>query len=258
MSWEERQKKAQQEAEDEDEDEVNTELMSNVTKTEKVKQAEMKTPDKTSKAGKTLGTPPSKSEVKQAADKEVAEDTEPIAMPPPDLSATSKEEPSPSPLDPSKPAKALQDTPPSSKQPTDGQQSQASAEGENASKSASASNTGATAQGEAGADKEGDAEEERARQTRQEAKQGGPLEAVLQMPPPEEVARQHPSMSPPPYVHHFNSYSMVKGLQGGGYALDQSITVMKGIRGLLAGNLDVAQASLVSKSDVENVRIPTT
>lgn len=62
-------------------------------------------------------------------------------------------------------------------------------------------------------------------------------------------------MIPPPYVHHFDSYSMVKQLQGGGYTDDQSIEVMKGIRSLLAQNLDVAQQSLVSKSDVENVSI---
>lgn len=82
---------------------------------------------------------------------------------------------------------------------------------------------------------------------------GGPLEAVLHLEPPQKVARQHPAMSPPPYVHHFDSYSLVKQLQDGGYSPDQAIEAMKGIRALLAQNLDVAQESLVSKSDVENV-----
>ncbi|PHH72581.1 hypothetical protein CDD82_5908 [Ophiocordyceps australis] len=59
-------------------------------------------------------------------------------------------------------------------------------------------------------------------------------------------------MAPPPYVHHFDSYSLVKQLHGGGYSEAQATTAMKGIRALLAQNLDVAQQSLVSKSDVEN------
>lgn len=46
---------------------------------------------------------------------------------------------------------------------------------------------------------------------------------------------------------------MVKELEQGGYTKDQAVSSMKAIRTLLAGNLDVAQKSLVSKSDVENV-----
>ena len=65
-----------------------------------------------------------------------------------------------------------------------------------------------------------------------------------------------PHLQPPPYVHHFDSYSLVKQLQEGGYSQGQAIEAMKGIRALLAQNLDVAQESLVSKSDVENVREP--
>jgi hypothetical protein len=91
------------------------------------------------------------------------------------------------------------------------------------------------------------------RQAKEEAKQSGPLEAILHMPPPAEVRKQHPSMSPPPYMHHFDTYSLVKQLQSGGFSEAHSVTAMKGIRSLLAQNLDVAQASLVSKSDVENV-----
>ncbi|KYK60149.1 hypothetical protein DCS_01284 [Drechmeria coniospora] len=86
----------------------------------------------------------------------------------------------------------------------------------------------------------------------EDMKQGGPVDTVLLMPGPAETARQHPHLSPPPYVHHFDSYSLVKQLQDGGYTQAQATTAMKAIRALLAQNLDVAQQSLVSKSDVEN------
>ncbi|KAI9166669.1 hypothetical protein HJFPF1_02783 [Paramyrothecium foliicola] len=113
------------------------------------------------------------------------------------------------------------------------------------------SNEASSASPDAGPDP-AEAEENRARQVREQAKQSGPLEAILHAQPPEDVARQHPAMSPPPYVHHFDTYSLVKQVQEGGFTQAQSITAMKGIRTLLAQNLEVAQASLVSKSDVEN------
>ncbi|KAM0436776.1 hypothetical protein ACHAPT_002487 [Fusarium lateritium] len=94
-------------------------------------------------------------------------------------------------------------------------------------------------------------QEERARLAREEAKQSGPLEAVLHMQPPESM-KPGPCMCPPPYVHHFDSYSLVKQLQDGGYSQEQATTAMKAIRALLAQNLDIAQSTLVSKSDVEN------
>ena len=73
------------------------------------------------------------------------------------------------------------------------------------------------------------------------------------MAPPDEADHRTPHhLTPPPYVHHFDSYSLVKQLCSGGYTLDQAITTMKAVRGLLSANLDVAQDSLVSKSDVEN------
>ena len=101
--------------------------------------------------------------------------------------------------------------------------------------------------------------EEQARMAREEAKQSGPLEAVLHMQPPETktkttTTRPGPAMCPPPYVHHFDSYSLVKHLQEGGYSQEQATTSMKAIRTLLAENLEIAQSTLVSKSDVENVR----
>ncbi|RGP78126.1 moz represents a chromatin-associated acetyltransferase [Fusarium longipes] len=97
--------------------------------------------------------------------------------------------------------------------------------------------------------------EEQARMAREEAKQSGPLEAVLHMEPPEtktKTTRPGPAMCPPPYVHHFDSYSLVKHLQEGGYSQEQATTSMKAIRTLLAENLEIAQSTLVSKSDVEN------
>ncbi|CAK7269446.1 hypothetical protein SEPCBS119000_003572 [Sporothrix epigloea] len=61
-----------------------------------------------------------------------------------------------------------------------------------------------------------------------------------------------PHLAPPPYVHHFDSYSLVKQLEEGGYQKEQAVTAMKAVRSLLAQHLDMAQSSLVSKSDVEN------
>ncbi|KAK4455902.1 hypothetical protein QBC34DRAFT_444669 [Podospora aff. communis PSN243] len=102
----------------------------------------------------------------------------------------------------------------------------------------------------------------------------GPMDTILHMGPPPSSGtpsvsyasdstkdpqnglalpgRFGPHLHPPPYVHHFDTYSLVKQLSSGGYTLNQSITAMKAVRGLLAANLDVAQSSLVSKSDVEN------
>lgn len=96
------------------------------------------------------------------------------------------------------------------------------------------------------------------RQNREEAKSGGPLESVMHMEPPEGVegggfAVRPPTMTAPPYVHHFDSYSMVKQLEDGGYTRQQATTSMKAIRKLLADNLEVAEQSLVSKNDIENV-----
>lgn len=84
-----------------------------------------------------------------------------------------------------------------------------------------------------------------------------PLETVLQMPPPEsdeeKNASKPPHLQTPPYVHHFDTYTLVQQVEKGGFTTEQSITAMKAVRGLLALNLDVAKASLVSKYDVENV-----
>lgn len=99
----------------------------------------------------------------------------------------------------------------------------------------------------AAADQEGDSGPKKKRAT-------GPMDAVLHMEPPENAKPEDkpPHLTPPPYVHHFDSYSLVKQLEEGGYTQDQAITAMKAVRTLLAHNLDVAQGGLISKSDVEN------
>lgn len=61
-----------------------------------------------------------------------------------------------------------------------------------------------------------------------------------------------PHLSPAPYVHHFDTYSLVLDLSKGGYTNDQSITIMKAVRSILQNNLDLARQSLTSKSDFEN------
>lgn len=85
----------------------------------------------------------------------------------------------------------------------------------------------------------------------------GPIETVLRMPAPEsqetENANKPPHLQTPPYVHHFDTYTLVQQVEAGGFTMEQSITAMKAVRGLLALNLDVAKEGLVSKSDVENV-----
>jgi hypothetical protein len=53
-------------------------------------------------------------------------------------------------------------------------------------------------------------------------------------------------------VHHFDTYTLVKSLGHGGFTEEQSVQIMKAIRGLLADNLDVARRALYSKSDFEN------
>lgn len=92
-----------------------------------------------------------------------------------------------------------------------------------------------------------------------EKQTSGPMETVLEMPMPESAEEQNaakpPHLQTPPYVHHFDTYTLVQQVQEGGFTAEQAITGMKAVRGLLALNLDVAKAGLVSKSDVENVSL---
>ncbi|TVY28624.1 Uncharacterized protein LHYA1_G002353 [Lachnellula hyalina] len=89
-----------------------------------------------------------------------------------------------------------------------------------------------------------------------EDKTAPPLETVLHMPPPETAEQRNaakpPHLQTPPYVHHFDTYTLVQRVESGGFTNNQSITAMKAVRGLLTTNLDVAKEGLVSKSDVEN------
>lgn len=62
-----------------------------------------------------------------------------------------------------------------------------------------------------------------------------------------------PHIEPPPYVHHFDTYGLVKRLtDDGGWDQKQAITVMKAVRLMLADNTDLAKEALVSKSNLEN------
>lgn len=81
-----------------------------------------------------------------------------------------------------------------------------------------------------------------------------PLETVLQMAAEKPEEHKAPHLQAPPYVHHFDTFTLVRDLEKGGFSEEQSVTVMKAVRGLLAINLDVAKEGLVSKSNVENVR----
>ncbi|KAL5420302.1 hypothetical protein PMIN03_000128 [Paraphaeosphaeria minitans] len=80
-----------------------------------------------------------------------------------------------------------------------------------------------------------------------------PLDTVLHMPSPqEEEERKPPHLKTPPYVHHFDTYSLVKDLTNSGFSEDQSVSIMKAVRGILTDNMELAREGLVSKSNVEN------
>jgi hypothetical protein len=80
-----------------------------------------------------------------------------------------------------------------------------------------------------------------------------PLDTVLQMPSPtEDETQKPPHLKTPPYVHHFDTYGLVKDLAKSGFSEEQSVTIMKALRGILTDNMSLARAGLVSKSDVEN------
>lgn len=64
--------------------------------------------------------------------------------------------------------------------------------------------------------------------------------------------RHPPHIDTPRYVHHFDTYSLVRRLNAGDWTKPQAITIMKSMRLLLGDNLDKASQALVSKSDVEN------
>ncbi|KAL8922568.1 MAG: hypothetical protein Q9208_005071 [Pyrenodesmia sp. 3 TL-2023] len=82
-----------------------------------------------------------------------------------------------------------------------------------------------------------------------------PLSTVLSREEPTTTTPEEhkpPHLQAPRYIHHFDTYTLVKDLQKGEFTEDQSVTLMKAVRMLLAQNLDVAREGLVSKSDIEN------
>ncbi|KAL8966801.1 MAG: hypothetical protein Q9197_005787, partial [Variospora fuerteventurae] len=81
-----------------------------------------------------------------------------------------------------------------------------------------------------------------------------PLATVLNREEPTQSTPEHkpPHLQAPRYIHHFDTFTLVRDLQTGGFTEDQAVTLMKAVRGLLAQNLDVARDGLVSKSDIEN------
>jgi hypothetical protein len=80
-----------------------------------------------------------------------------------------------------------------------------------------------------------------------------PLESVLHMPSPaDEDLHKAPHLKTPPYVHHFDTYGLVRKLSQSSYTSSQSITIMKAVRQTLLTNMALAREGLVSKSNVEN------
>lgn len=79
------------------------------------------------------------------------------------------------------------------------------------------------------------------------------LDSVLQIPTvQQEEETKPPHLKTPPYVHHFDTYGLVRRLSQSQYTPEQSITIMKAVRHTLLTNMALARAGLVSKSNVEN------
>jgi hypothetical protein len=80
-----------------------------------------------------------------------------------------------------------------------------------------------------------------------------PLDSVLHIPSQQqEEETKPPHLKTPPYVHHFDTYGLVRELSKSSYTSEQSITIMKAVRQILLDNMALARAGLVSKSNVEN------
>lgn len=78
-------------------------------------------------------------------------------------------------------------------------------------------------------------------------------ETFIQEERPQPLEQQKPPhISTPPYVHHFDTYGLVRRLEEGGWTQEQAITLMKAVRLILNENMDLARHGLVSKSNVEN------
>lgn len=80
-----------------------------------------------------------------------------------------------------------------------------------------------------------------------------PLDSVLHMPSPaDEESHKPPHLKTPPYVHHFDTYGLVRKLSESSFTPTQSIIIMKAVRQILLDNMALAREGLVSKSNVEN------
>jgi hypothetical protein len=80
-----------------------------------------------------------------------------------------------------------------------------------------------------------------------------PPDSVLYMPSPQDPSHHKPPhLKTPPYVHHFDTYGLVRELTRSSYTTAQSTTLMKAVRSLLQSNMTLARDGLVSKSSVEN------
>ncbi|KAF2119189.1 hypothetical protein BDV96DRAFT_463662, partial [Lophiotrema nucula] len=85
------------------------------------------------------------------------------------------------------------------------------------------------------------------------APESKPLNTILHMPSPQEVeSHKPPHLKTPPYVHHFDTYGLVKDLAKSGFSQEQAVSIMKAVRGILTDNMELAREGLVSKSHVEN------
>jgi hypothetical protein len=80
------------------------------------------------------------------------------------------------------------------------------------------------------------------------------LDSVLDLHSPTSQLEDNkpPHLQTPRYVHHFDTYSLVRELQKCGFTDKQATSMMKAVRGILAEHIELARRALVSKSNVEN------
>ena len=80
------------------------------------------------------------------------------------------------------------------------------------------------------------------------------LNNVLEMQPPMSTPSESapPHLQTPPHVHHFDTYSLVRDLtSSGAFTNAQAVIIMKALRVILADNVDLARAGIMSRSDAE-------
>lgn len=82
------------------------------------------------------------------------------------------------------------------------------------------------------------------------------LSQIIRMEPPmsADAEEKPPHLQAPPYVHHFDTFTLVRALeQDGGFTEEQAVTAMKAVRLILADNMDLARDGIVAKGDAEMV-----